>query len=969
MLRFFPCRSAAAAQTYFTRGLAREDYYTQGQEIEGRWCGKAAELLGLIDQGSVAAVERHAFVALTENRRPDTGERLTQRTRSNRTVGYDINFHAPKSVSLLYALHGDERILTAFRESVRQTMQEMETDAATRVRKHGVYDDRRTGNLCWAEFVHLTARPTDSVSGPDPHLHAHCFTFNATYDHDEERWKAGQFRDLVRDAPYLEAAFHARFAGALRDLGYRVERHRTGWDLTGVPRDLVMKFSSRTREIEAFAAERDITDPVAKGRLGAQTRKGKDKDSGIPDLRRGWDDRLTDEERDLMARIAGGGDTPGVPGDGGDPSPVIDAQRAMDWAIDHSFERKSTVPLKRVVAAALKHAAGAVSVEEMWRIVPEQGFLQRTVRGQELVTTRAVLAEEKKFIEFAVEGKGRCEPFADRIERRSGKAWEIQEERLGPDQRAAVDYLLTSKDRVMAIRGAAGTGKTTMMRESVAALRASGSSVVVVAPLAEQARGPDSLRANGFPGADTVAKLLSDPQMQKGLANKQGGGVLWVDEAGLLGAKTLGALFDLAEKHGARVVLSGDERQHKPVERGDALRVLQTMAGIQPAELLTIRRQRGVYREAVEALSVGDVSTGMQKLADLGAFTELDEAADRHAAAAADYVETTAKRRTALVVCPTHAEGRKVANSIRSLQRENGTLRGEDRTIESLRDLGWSEAQRSDPAEYEEGLVVHYRQHARSVFAGDKCEVLGVGENASGHRVVRGRTPRGVEVELPLDAPERFQVYAKGTIDVAVGDRIRLTRDGRTADRRWRLSNRAMFTVTGFTKEGHLMVAGQDKRVRPRVISRSFGHLTHGSVLTSHAAQGKDVDRVIVAMSADSVAASSEEQFYVSVSRGKKDLMVYTDDIANLVDAVERTAARLSASEHAVGSEIDPKMNGTGSLTRDEAIRLAAEIGQRNADAKLKHRQAAIGQSVVGRDRGVPGRGRDAPGRELGRER
>ena len=63
--------------------------------------------------------------------------------------------------------------------------------------------------MIWAEFVHFTARPVNGI--PDPHLHAHCYTFNTTWDEVEKKWKAGRFRDLKADAPYFEAAFHARF--------------------------------------------------------------------------------------------------------------------------------------------------------------------------------------------------------------------------------------------------------------------------------------------------------------------------------------------------------------------------------------------------------------------------------------------------------------------------------------------------------------------------------------------------------------------------------------------------------------------------------------------------------------------------------------------------------------------------------------------------------------------------------------
>jgi len=50
--------------------------------------------------------------------------------------------------------------------------------------------------MVWAEFVHRTTRPVDGV--PDPQLHCHAVTFNATFDPVEVRWKAAQFGDLVR---------------------------------------------------------------------------------------------------------------------------------------------------------------------------------------------------------------------------------------------------------------------------------------------------------------------------------------------------------------------------------------------------------------------------------------------------------------------------------------------------------------------------------------------------------------------------------------------------------------------------------------------------------------------------------------------------------------------------------------------------------------------------------------------------
>src|SRR6202163_1350588 len=115
MIRITQQNSASSAKRYY--GTA--DYYTEGQELVGSWGGKGASRLGLS-----GTVDKASFENLCDNLHPITGEPLTVRTRSDRTVGYDFTFSVPKSVSLLYAMSGDEDILTAFRAAVDETMRD-----------------------------------------------------------------------------------------------------------------------------------------------------------------------------------------------------------------------------------------------------------------------------------------------------------------------------------------------------------------------------------------------------------------------------------------------------------------------------------------------------------------------------------------------------------------------------------------------------------------------------------------------------------------------------------------------------------------------------------------------------------------------------------------------------------------------------------------------------------------------------
>src|SRR5438094_9472578 len=279
MLRVVASRNA---KEYYAESLKREDYYTEGQEIQGEWQGIGAERLGLS-----GAVDQAAFDALCENKQPRTDERLTQRNKGNRIVGYDFNFHCPKSVSVVYEFTRDERILEAFKHSVNQTMREIEAEIKTRMRKKGANENKVTGNMVWAEFVHFTARPVNGL--PDPHLHAHCYAFNTTRDDAEKKWKAGQFRDLKADAPYFEAAFHARFARQLAEVGYRSARTAKCWELAGVPQRVLEEFSRRTEQVEQKAKELGITSAREKDGLAALTRERKQKQLSKMELRELWD--------------------------------------------------------------------------------------------------------------------------------------------------------------------------------------------------------------------------------------------------------------------------------------------------------------------------------------------------------------------------------------------------------------------------------------------------------------------------------------------------------------------------------------------------------------------------------------------------------------------------------------------------------------------------------------------------------
>jgi conjugative relaxase-like TrwC/TraI family protein len=845
MLRVRPNSSLDQAKSYFST----PDYYLgEGeQELTGKWRGKGARMLGL--EGDVKQADWHA---LCDNINPQTGEQLTIRRKSNRIVGYDWNFHVPKSVSLLYAETLDERILDAFRQCVDETMRDAEADMATRVRKGGKDENRTTGNMVWGEHIHLTSRPVDGV--PDPHLHAHCFVFNATFDKKEQAWKAGQFRELKRDSPYYEALFHSRVSHRLAELGLTIERTKKGWELAGIDRSLVEKFSRRKAQVDAKARELGVVDAEEKSELVVKTRERKRKDLKLPELQDRWHERMSRQEREMLASLAdkiGGASAPR----NGNAS-----ERAMEYAVSHAFERKSVRPERDVLAIALKQAVGQATVEQVLDRAARSNLIIGERNGRRMATTREVLKEERRMIDYAKASQGTCKSLV-------GKGWKIKREKLNDGQRNAVRHIIESRDRVVLVSGAAGAGKTSLMQEAVEAIESSGKKVFPFAPSADASRG--TLRSDGFKDAETVATLLTNEKLQQQIA----GQVIWVDEAGQLSVKAMTEIFALADRLDARVLLSGDYRQHASVERGAALRLLEDEAGIVPAQVKEIVRQSSGYKSAIKALSEGRMADGFKRLDGLGWVREIADD-DRDRQLAGDYVQSLAEGATALVVSPTHAEGHRITVAIREALRKKGKLKGEERIFRVLENASLTEAERTDAVNYSPGDVLVFNQNAKGGFTrGQKVTV----ENGE---------------PLPLDQAARFQMFYARTLNIAAGDIVRITRNGWTADRgKHRLDNGSMYRIKKFEKNGDIVLENGWK------IDKDYGFLDLGYVVTSHTSQSKTVDRVFVGQSSQSFPASSREQFYVSASRGRYQVTAYTDDKEALLEAINQSDERLSATE------------------------------------------------------------------------
>ncbi|HWA08323.1 MAG TPA: MobF family relaxase [Opitutaceae bacterium] len=861
------------AREYFREHLCAGDYYSAGQKITGQWFGEGAQKFCL-----KGAVKESDFLRLCEGQNPTTGERLTQRKNSsrrdedgrnvaNRRVFYDFTISPPKSVSIV-ALYQDDRILELHDRAVGAAMAELEKFASTRVRKSGQNGDRTTGNIVGAAFRHDTSRELD------PHLHTHCVVFNATFDRDEDRWKALQVEGMYRAQKFAQNHYFHELARGLRGLGYEIENRGAGFAIKGVPESVVACFSKRHRQIDAETQNRITRDGFRgnvkdlREQVAREVRKRKMKDSTAGRLRPEWAKQLTKEEAKALAELRSVRPR---------PAESADVLALVAWADEHLFERRSVVSEHELWSEALARGRGEnFDLAAVRHAIEQRSHIRE--RGTSRLTSREVLGWELECVVAAHDGRNGHGKLATDY---------CPGEALSGEQKTAVEKILGSRHLVTLFSGGAGTGKSRTLQEVERGLAVAGRPVVVLAPQRQQVA---DLQADGLP-AETLARFLVAKELPRGA-------VVILDEAGQVGGRNLAQLLRVVRANDGRLILSGDTRQHGAVAASDVLRAIEKHSGVKPIRLQQIRRQdpklgatagerRFIrrYRAAVKAAAKGNIAESFARLDSLGCICEYD-ANERRSALAKEYLSAVARKEKALVVAQTREETREVNDAIRDQLRATGRL-GPGEKLATFRPLDLGEAQKRDPRFYEPGqyacFLQRYGRHAR----GDLCEIAGANE----HGLVLVKDGR--RSTLGYRYANRLIVTARSEMELAPGDRLQLKASGTSVEGK-KFSNGELVTVRRVKKNGALVVAGDDGVARTLAPSQRV--FVRGYAVTSYGSQGKTVDTVLFADAACR-AATSANQWYVSITRGRKRVVVFTSDKAALRDAVVRPGDRELALE------------------------------------------------------------------------
>lgn len=880
--------SSAQASSYYEA----DDYYAEGGLSPSEWQGKGAEELGLSDD-----VDRDAFRELLDGKVAGQQLGTVRDGQLEHRPGWDVTLSAPKSVSIMAEVAGDRRLIEAHGQAVKTALAHIETHmAATRVRHGGSVTRETTGKLVVASFQHGTSR------AQDPQLHTHNVIMNATQGEDGT-WRSFEPRAIYQLQKQIGAIYRQELALKVRELGYKIETARDSmFEIKGVSADVMAAFSTRSAEIEAALVERGTTREEAsaaeKQMAALDTRQAKvaaDHGALVADWRATADGAGFDAKarlalvREAEARAATGIHL---------PNPSI-ADRAVAHAADKLGERQSVFSV-----AALHEEAGRVGLgkagyaeigDAIERATKEGELVDHTFvdrRGAAFAgfTTRQNIAAEKTLLRIETHGRGALAPIASPLAAAKAVAGAAaQADRSGfgwnHDQKTATEQLLTSRNRITAVQGYAGTAKTTTVLATFAReAEARGVSVVALAPTASAAKTlGEALGTRG----DTVARHLLAPE-----GSASGQPVAWiVDEASLLSAGDTARLFGLAEQHDARVILVGDVKQLGSVEAGAAFAQLQG-AGMETASLGEIVRQSNTAtKDAVLASIEGDAKKALAALdRGGGQIVEHADRAGRFAAIAEHYAGLDKASRARTLVIEPSREGRDALTAdIRSALVRSGSLSGPAVAVESLVNKGFTRAEARDPLSYETGDVVRFtRDYAdKGVARGEAYRVEGI-DPAKAAIALKSEDGREVDWRLRQWGAGKVQVFAPQYMDLRTGDSIRFTRNDSEAGR----INGARGKVTAIDEQARtatvLGARGQTQTLD--LDAARDRHIAHAYVDTAFAAQGRTADHVII--HADSRAANliNQKSFYVGISRAKESATIVTDNRTKLVSAINERA-------------------------------------------------------------------------------
>jgi conjugative relaxase-like TrwC/TraI family protein len=905
------------------RYYAVGDYYAKGADEHSEWGGRIATELGLGGK-----VDPAAFKELLAGK--VAGQQLG-RHRANGEIqhhpGWDFAVNAPKSVSIMALVAGDECILAAHERAVGRALAYLEEHAALRHRVEGAIVQETTGRLVFARFTEHASRELD------PHLHTHVVVMNITNRADGSQMASLETRAMFAEQMVAGQIYRNELAHDLREAGYTIEADpRTGlFEIRGVPRELIDAMSQRAEQIDAHAKVHGLEGQAARRKSFYETRGPKEK-VALDVLHDRWTTRagalaeLLGEVRSQAERGAG---------QWADP-PSGTAQRAMLFGIRQAETREAVNNLGRMFRLGLASHVGEVRLADIRPLAEahEQRaklLATRHKTGDE-IHTRGRTSRRTARLEIALSehlslGLGDAVPIAtaERIKE------VIAEAGLNPAQQAALVHIGTTSDRIAGVEGVAGAGKSTLVK-ALNEAAGDGTTLIALAPTSSAAA---NLGATAGIEARTVASLVAGGG--RGLDDTH---VLVLDEAGQLGNRQALRVLEISRLTGARLILLGDDKQTGAIEQGKAFWLLQQL-GLPKASLTeSVRQETRAMKAAVTQARFGNYEASLgnlDKVVTGGDATELAKSL------VGEWTRLKPENRANTNILVLENATRLIVNSqIREALQKEGVIAAEETRLNVLAPAAMTDQEKHFARFYSGGQVLRFsRDNAGLGIARDtEYRVVGTARDARGRQVVRlvDEHGRAIQWDPRLGRASQVNVFRSEQRDLAKGDRIQW----RLVNHELDLKNAERGTVERLN--GPLATIRWDRGGRIQEIDLSrHKSWDHGYAETVYSAQSKTYDRAYVLAPVNSGLVTGQN-YYTAITRARFGVKLWTEDQKRLVDKLGRNSGEKTSALEGLGRLGRDSHRARAEWHADRWDRMRAE--QREAREQRKARMAERAQPL-----------------------
>ena len=591
---------------------------------------------------------------------------------------------------------------------------------------------------------------------------------------------------------------------------------------------------------------------------------------------------------------------------------MSDAEQAVNLAIPRAQQGQVHLSEIALLSEAVKSGQPLTDVRtEIARQVDCGELIQLdsvSGAGNRVLVPRVAYEMEKTIIRHIAEGKDAVQPLMA-LTPASVLAG------LTAGQREATRTVLENTDRFMAIQGYAGVGKTTQFRAVMGALNTLSESVrPQVVGLGPTHRAVHEMREAGV-DARTLASFLSETRLaiQAGETPDFRNVLFLTDESSMVGNRDMAELYQLVAAGGGRMVSSGDTAQLQAISTGLPFRLVQQRSAIDTVVMQEIVRQTPALRPAIESIIAGQVDTSLRQVDDVspqqvprqeGAWVpgnsvmeirEPKKGQKQNTPAAGeqtltpeqlslvrtDIIEairddwmgrTPEAQQQTLIVAELNADRHAINDAIHAARHEKGDTGAEERTFTVLEPLRVTDnALRAAEtfAEYT-GAVAMINERYWTVAEVDTQDAVVTLRNADGESVL---------ISPQQNTLQDISLFTPRDLTISQGDRVRFTRSD--TDRGY-VAN-SLWEVAGFTDEGAIRVrqGDQEKVVDPQAMTEDR-HIDLAYALTVYGVQGAS-ERFAIALTGTEGGRkrmASLESTYVTLSRAKEHVQVYTDDLA-----------------------------------------------------------------------------------------